>query len=440
MINISRIINGVLLAGMIFSNTASISTGPFQQSTPAESILADMSPEEKVGQLFVISTSLDQLGDQDSLYDLVENYHIGGILIQPGSLTGQDYSSDDLIKLIGDLQQYRWDVSQQEITTDQEAESDSIPEYIPLFISSNLDSNQDPLLRVFEESPNIPSHMAIGATWDPSMAFNTGRSVGEHLSRAGVNLFFGPTLDVLDDAVNSRLHGIGVRSFGGDPYWVGLMGESYIEGLHFGSEGKVAVIARHFPGLGSSDRPMTQEVATIRKSLEQLKQIELAPFVSVTDGIPGTDPTITDGLLVGHIRYQGFQGNIRATTKPISLDGTALSQIMEIRPLSDWRQSGGLIISDSLGYDSIKRFVETTGRTYSGHVVASSAFLAGSDMMILSNINTDPEQTEYDAVISIPEGGLDIESICGWIKRHLDSEDLSGIPVEIPSDWRMGGA
>jgi hypothetical protein len=42
--------------------------------------------------------------------------------------------------------------------------------------------------------------------------------------------------------------------------------------------------------------------------------------------------------------------------------------------------------------------------------------------------------------ISIPEGGLDIESICGWIKRHLDSEDLSGIPVEIPSDWRMGGA
>ncbi len=399
--HLSRIINGFLLAGMLLSNTAGIGAAHPQVFVSAEAVLDEMTPEQKVGQLFIISASLDQLGEDGPIYDLVENYHIGGILLKPGTVMGQDYSSEEFITMISDLQQYRWDISHQEIITDQETESAGRPEYIPLFISSNLDSHQDPLLRVFEESTYIPSHMAIGATWDTSMAFETGRSVGEQLSFAGVNMFFGPTLDVLDDAVNSRLHGIGVRSFGGDPYWVGLMGESYIEGLHSGSEGGVAVISRHFPGLGSSDRPMTQEVATIRKSLEQLKQIELAPFFSVTDGIPGEDPSITDGLLVGHIRYQGFQGNIRATTKPISLDGTALSQIMDIKPFVDWRQSGGLIISDSLGYDSIKRFVETTGRAYSGHIVARNAFLAGSDMMILSDINTDPQRTEYEAVSDV---------------------------------------
>ncbi len=92
------------------------------------------------------------------------------------------------------------------------------------------------------------------------------------------------------------------------------------------------VIAKHFPGSGSADRSNEQEVATVRKSLDQLKQIELAPFFAVTGE---RDPAarswaITDGLLVSHIRYQGFQGNIRATTRPVSFDAQALSSILSL--------------------------------------------------------------------------------------------------------------
>ncbi len=78
------------------------------------------------------------------------------------------------------------------------------------------------------------------------------------------------------------------------------------------------VIAQNFPGTGNSDRSPDDEVATVRKSLDQLTQIELAPFFSVTSLAAG-DPGRIDGVMVSHIRYQGFQGNIRATTKPISL-------------------------------------------------------------------------------------------------------------------------
>ena len=109
----------------------------------------------------------------------------------------------------------------------------------------------------------------------------------------------------------------GSRTFGGDSYWVGEMGKAYIEGIHQGGDNQVLVISKHFPGAGESDRSTDQEIPTVRKSLEQLKQIELAPFFAVTGNAPSQAMT-TDGILVSHIRYQGFQGNIRATTKPVS--------------------------------------------------------------------------------------------------------------------------
>ncbi len=96
---------------------------------------------------------------------------------------------------------------------------------------------------------------------------------------------------------------------------------------------RLMVIANHFPGRGSADRPSGEEPATVRKSLEQLKQIELAPYFSVTGNAINAEST-ADGLLVSHIRYQGFQGNIRSTTRPVSFDPQALSQILSLPAFS----------------------------------------------------------------------------------------------------------
>jgi beta-N-acetylhexosaminidase len=69
---------------------------------------------------------------------------------------------------------------------------------------------------------------------------------------------------------------LGTHVFGGDPYWTGVMGRAYVEGVRAGAENRLAVVARSFPGKGSSDRSVDVEVPTVRRSLEQLKQIELA--------------------------------------------------------------------------------------------------------------------------------------------------------------------
>jgi beta-N-acetylhexosaminidase len=160
---------------------------------------------------------------------------------------------------------------------------------------------------------------------------------------------------------------------------------------------------KHFPGLGSSDRPIDEEVATVRKTIDQLTQTDLAPFLDVTSTQPGDDPTTADGLLVGHIRYQGFHGNIRATTRPISLDPQALTALMEITPLSDWREGGGVTVSDSLGSNAIRRFKDPLEQEFRAHLVARDAFIAGNDLLILSDFRDNSDPDEYTTIIKTLE-------------------------------------
>src|SRR5690606_3106087 len=96
---------------------------------------------------------------------------------------------------------------------------------------------------------------------------------------------------VLENPRPSSAGDLGVRSFGGDPYWVGQMGQAYIAGVHSGSQNRVAVVAKHLPGHGDADRPLREEVPTIRKSLTQLTQVELPPFFAVTGDAPNADST-----------------------------------------------------------------------------------------------------------------------------------------------------
>ncbi len=301
-----------------------------------------MTAEERVGQLFLVSFTGTETDPRSQIYDLIMEHHIGGVVLLagndnflegPGSLS---YTYD----LIAQLQTIEWQSSQRP-TVDPNTGGPAALSYIPLLvgISQTVGSGYGDL--AISGLTAIPEQMAIGATWDVSLAEQVGHIVGEELSDLGFNFFIGPSLDVLEFPDATLANGLGSSVFGGDPYWVGQMGQAYIRGLHSGSEDRLLVIARNFPGRGSTDRPAGEEPATVRKSLDSLKQIDLAPFFSVTGGATDEAST-TDGLLVSHIRYQGFQGNIRATTRPVSFDSQALTQILSLPELSEWRAAGGV--------------------------------------------------------------------------------------------------
>jgi beta-N-acetylhexosaminidase len=361
----------------------------------ASSLMARLSPEERVGQLFMVTFDGREIGQDSQIYDLITNYHIGGVVLKRDNdnFSGPDNTVNSTYGLVSGLQNVEWQARDNLIET---AEGSAINDFIPLFIGVSQAGDSYPYDQILNGLSPIPSQMAIGATWNVDLAEQAGTLQGKELSALGINFFIGPSLDVLDITYNESGDDLGVRTFGGDPFWVGEMGKAYIKGLHVGSNNQMAVIAKNFPGRGSSDRLPEEEVATVRKSLEQLKLIELAPFFQVTAPTSTDTDMITDGLLLSHIRYQGFQGNIRATTKPVSFDQTAVDLLMNLSQFSTWRSNGGILVSEDLGSDAVRKFFSPSGQSFDGRQVARNAFLAGNDLLYMDQFLSTGDANRYE--------------------------------------------
>jgi len=352
-----------------------------------------MTPEERIGQLFIVSFQGSDIEFGSEIGSLITEYHVGGVTL---SADNNNFTEADTIvnahSLINGLQELEWNANQEPLPIFKR-------EYIPLFIGIAQNGNEYSSNQIINGLTPLPSPMAIGATWNIDYARSVGNMRGTELSALGINLYLGPSLDVLENP-SATSGDLGTQVFGGDPFWVGEMGRAYIGGLHEGSNGKLLVIASHFPGVGGADRLPEDEVSTVRKSLEQLKQIELAPFFAVTGNSVNSQSAV-DGLLVSHIRYQGFQGNIRATTRPISFDPQALDQIMALQQFSSWYTNEKLLVSDNLGTTAVSEFYTSGGGQFLARIAARDAFLAGNDLLYIGNIKSDDAPDSFTTVTRI---------------------------------------
>ena len=381
------------------------SPSPRLQTDVALEILESMSPAERVGQLFMVSVNGNKLESSDPIFDLITRRFISGVILSKDSnnFSGAPETLSDIRALISILQEAKYEASPLGSTPGSDEEDKPVQSYIPLLMGIEYEGGQRGTLEILDGLSPMASNMAIGATWDEELANSSGEILGRELEALGFNFLLGPNLDVLEDPQITGSGDLGVRTYGGDPYWVSVMGEAFIAGIQSGAEGRMAVIASHFPGLGGSDRPIEEEVATVRKSLEELKLFDLAPFFAVTGGTGVEGATLVDGLLVSHIRYQGFQGNIRATTRPISLDPQAFELVMSLEPFNQWRLNGGITVSDFLGSRAIRQFRDPSGQSFNAHLVARDAFLAGNDLLLLDNFRDSGDPDEYTTIISTLE-------------------------------------
>lgn len=394
-----RLLAAIFLAILLASPSLPLlARGPAQEDAAAR-LLARMPPAARVGQLFVVTFPGTEIEEGTDIYQLIVEERIGGVLLTPenGNIVNQGNTPLQVATLTNGLQRLAWEASQKPISA--EDGSATLAPFVPLLIATKGGGIENPYTDPISGTTPLPPPMALGATWDPANAQTAGAILGQELNSLGINLLLGPSLDVLNTPRPGTPADLGVRSFGGDPYWVSQMGKAYIQGVHEGGKGRVAVVPGHFPGLGAADRPLTEEVSTVQKSLEQLKQIELAPFFAATGAEePLAQP---DGLLVSHIRYRGFQGNIYASTKPVSFDPQALQQLMALPELAPWREAGGLTVADELGVRAVRRFYDPTEQTFNGVRIARDAFVAGNDLLILSHFaSTDDWDAHFDNIRS----------------------------------------
>jgi beta-N-acetylhexosaminidase len=383
-----------------------------------DEMMAAMSPADKVGQLFLVTFRGDDVSTASEVAHLVQDLRIGGFLLSPanGNFTNAAPVPAQILNLTTGLQTLAFSESAPVTVTHSVPVTVTVPrseppppeqtevltaatvvtftevvtlpaQGIPLFIAVSQEGDGFPHSELRNGFTSLPSAMALGTTWDVDHAERAGQIAGRELAAVGVNLLLGPSLDVLSAPRAGQGGDLGTRVFGGDPFWVGQMGQAYVRGVHLGSDGRVVTVGKHLPGLGASDRSLEQEIATVDKSLQELRLIELPPFFAVTQGQTVTDTV--DALMTAHIRYRGFQGDIRYVTKPISLNPQALQQIMSQSELVPWREAGGVLVSDSLGVPAVRRHYSPELDSFPQRQIALDAFQAGNDLLNLSRFSLD---------------------------------------------------
>ena len=407
-------------------------------SPQVEALFAELSLAERVGQLFIVSFAGADVSDGSDIGRLIRDYQVGGVWLQ-GSNKPLDEdgvaTAQQVQTLINNLQSHALliapttsitpeitatatlldnelllptgSLTNSPILTTTSAQAEifaSSAKPIPLFIAVDHEGDGYPNTLLSSELTNVPSGMALGATWEPNYSEQVGTIVGQELSAVGINMLFGPVLDVVDRPKPDVSGSVGVRAFGGDFYWVGLLGQAYIEGIHSGSNRQVLTVAKHFPGAGSIDRQLNQDVPTIQKIAAALEQIELAPFYAATSLDTGNPAQVTDGLMTAHIRYKGLQDNVRELTQPISLDAQNLPLILGSPKIAPWRDQGGLIVSGPLDAPAILKTYTSEEGDFQAIQVARNAFLAGNDILLLSTFGpSDAPDQQIENITTVIE-------------------------------------
>ena len=258
---------------------------------------------EKIAQMFVVGVGAQELTVEERT--TMEHYSFGGFI-----LFGQNCC--DPAQILS-LTHALWHTSQ------------SLPPFIA------IDQEGGRVHRLPRPFTHFPPAARLGETGDAKLAYNAARATAEELTEVGINLDFAPVLDVNSNPNNPV---IGDRSFGSDPQKVSRFGAQWIQGLR---DGGMIPCGKHFPGHGDTDTDSHLELPVVDRCLDELRKIELPPFVNACrNGI--------ESLMTAHVIYRALDPKLPATLshnivtgllrKELNYRGVVFSDDMEMKAIS----------------------------------------------------------------------------------------------------------
>ncbi|NJP93281.1 beta-hexosaminidase [Nonomuraea sp. FMUSA5-5] len=362
---------------------AAPATTPAQQSAVAR-VLAGLSVEEKVGQLFMpvlYGTAADTVsGENQARYaartpaKVIEKYHLGGVILFPQNVK----SVGQVVGLTNGLQRASKEVPLL-VGTDQE---------------NGLVSRMSALMTDF------PGAAEIGATKDTALSREVAKATGEELRALGVNLDFAPVADV---NVNPRNPVIGRRAFGDDPQKVAKMVAAAVKGF---GDAKIAAAAKHFPGHGDTTVDSHTGLPVIRHSRSEWERIDAPPFKAAIGA--GVDVVMSAHLVFPKLDPSGDPATL---SKPI-LTGL----------LRDKLGFKGVVSTDALNMAGVRK-------KYNDGEIAVRAVLAGADLLLMPN----DLPKAYDAVLAaVKSGRISKARLDQSVTRLLTLKQARGLLTEAP--------
>ncbi|QCJ44185.1 beta-N-acetylhexosaminidase [Bacillus sp. S3] len=358
-----------------------------------------MSMEEKVGQMLMPDfrnwKGQNVTVMNDEIAALVKKYHLGGvILFRENTVTAAQTT-----KLVSAYQE--------------------AAEKYGLLVSVDQEGG---IVTRLQFGTDFPGNMALGASRSEELAEKVGKAIGEELNAVGINMNFGPVLDVNNNPDNPV---IGVRSFGEDPKLVAKLGNAYIKGLH---DTGTAGAAKHFPGHGDTATDSHLGIPEVPHDMDRLKQVELYPFQQAMDaGI--------DAVMSAHVTFPKIDSTKAISKKDgteIAIPGT-LSHKVLTGLMREEMGFKGVIVTDAMNMQAIS--------DHFGPVDAAvRAVKAGTDIVLMPVGLESVANGLYDAVNS---GDISIERIDQSVERILTLKLNRGIvkaEVEKSLDEKIANA
>jgi beta-N-acetylhexosaminidase len=91
-----------------------------------------MTPEERVGQLFLVTFQGTQVGPETQIYDLITNHHVGGVVLlaENNNFTASDQNLNDLWTLTNQLQSFEFSAAQSQAETHSLPDPEAIARFV----------------------------------------------------------------------------------------------------------------------------------------------------------------------------------------------------------------------------------------------------------------------------------------------------------------------
>ncbi|MFC8834126.1 glycoside hydrolase family 3 protein [Streptomyces griseoincarnatus] len=390
----------VVAAGVTGLATA-VPAAAYGRDKRLKKIVARMSLEAKVGQLFVpyfygASAASPSEADQErnlrelgvrTVAELVAKYHLGGVILFSGWTNN-----------IPDPRQVA------ELTNGVQRASLALPTPVPSLIS--VDQEHGANVRVGNGATQLPGAMALGAGGSLSDARTAGRISGTELAALGIHQNFAPVADVNVNPANPIIN---IRSFGADPREVGRMVAAQVTGYQ-----RVGVVAcaKHFPGHGDTGQDSHTELPVITHTREEWDRIDAPPFrAAIAAGV--------DSIMTAHLQVPALDpSNDPATLSPTILQGVLRGEL----------GFDGVIVTDALNMAG--------GRTkYGDDRVPVLALKAGADQLLFP---PDIDVAYHGVLSAVRDGEITEARLDESVLRILRLKDkvglLDGSPFTSPRE------
>ena len=338
---------------------------PAAEPDPIDLLLAALSTEEKVGQLFFPRCPAESAAED------VRTYRLGGYV-----LFGRDFKNKSAEDVVASIAAYQ-------------SAAD-----IPLLIGADEEGgtvvrvSSNPALR----AEKFPSPQQVYANGGMDAVRADAAEKAALLRSLGVNVNLAPVADVSTDPVDFIYR----RAFGQNAEATAEYVRAVTAELSAGGMGSVL---KHFPGYGNNVDTHTG-IAVDSRPLETFETSDLLPFAAGMDA--GGDTT---AVLVSHNVVECFDADLPASLSP------AVHQYLRQTMGFD-----GVIMTDDLAMEAVSAYAGDGS-------VAVMALQAGNDLII-----TTDYRAQIPAVIAaVEDGRLDIAVIDAACRRVLTWKAALGL-------------